>query len=270
MTHCLAAVFDGVVGQVALRALPIPTPRDSEILVRVLGCTLCGSDLHTFEGRRSVPVPTVLGHEIVGEIVDIGPSAHACDLAGRELRAGDRVTWAIVASCGACLLCQRGLPQKCLHAVKYGHEPFRPGRELLGGFAEYCLLVPGTAIVRLPNDLPLAVACPSSCATATIVAALEAAGDLQGRSVCLFGAGMLGLTACAMARSLGAAEVICVDPIPARRERALSFGATRVAQPDDLTAIADAAVGPFGFDAVLELSGNPAVGSPGTELEFAL
>jgi len=258
MTSSLAAVFEGSAGQIELRRLPTPKPRGAEILVRVLACTLCGSDVHTIAGRRSVAVPTVLGHEIIGEIVDFGETANTSDLTGREICPGDRVTWAIVASCGACFLCRRGSPQKCLHAVKYGHEPLRPGRELLGGLADHCLLVPGTSILRLPDDLPLAAACPSSCATATIAAALEAAGGLHDRNICIFGAGMLGITACAMARALGAAEIVCVDPISARRDRALLFGASRVASPNDFAAVADGTVSTLGFDAVLELSGNPA------------
>lgn len=258
MTHSLAAVFDGNPGQIALREVPLPRPGGTELLVRVLGCTLCGSDIHSFEGRRSVPVPTVLGHEIVGEIVEFGETASRTDLAGRELRRGDRITWAIVAHCGTCVMCERGLPQKCLHAVKYGHEPLRPGQELLGGLAAHCLLVAGTSIVRLPDDLPLAVACPASCATATIAAALEAAGELAGRSICLFGAGMLGLTACAMASARGAQAVVCVDPVAARRARARLFGATHIASPEEFPDVARAAAGALGFDAVVELSGSPA------------
>lgn len=251
----LAAVFEGNARQIELQDVPAPKPGRQETLVRVLACTICGSDLHSFEGRRSVPVPTVLGHEIVGEIVEFGPGDPPRDLTGQELRPGDRVTWAIVAHCGDCPMCRRGLPQKCLKAVKYGHEAFRPGRELLGGLAEQCLLVPGTSIVRLPEALPLEAACPASCATATIVAALEAAGDLSGRTVGLLGAGMLGLTACAMARAQGAAEVVCVEPHPARRELALRFGATRAID-------AEALEGPTEilpeFDAVVELSGQAA------------
>ncbi len=252
------AVFAGVAGEIALHQLSIPKPAESEVLVRVSGCTICGSDLHSFHGRRTVPVPTILGHEIVGEIVDIGGTSARIDLEGRELQCGDRVTWAIMANCGACDLCRRDLPQKCLHGFKYGHEPFRPGRELSGGLAEYCLLVPGTSIVRLPEELPLAVACPASCATATIAAALEAAGDLTGRTVCLIGAGMLGLTACAMSRVKGAAKVVSVDPVSARRNLAIEFGATRTSDPDDLPAVAMEEVGTLGFDVVVELSGNPA------------
>lgn len=253
----LAAVFDGHAGQLRMESFPVPQPRGSEILVRVAGCTLCGSDVHSFEGRRSVPVPTILGHEIVGEIVAFGATATRRDLAGQPLEVGDRITWAIVASCGQCLMCQRGLPQKCLHGTKYGHEPLKPERELLGGLAEHCLLVEGAAPVKLPAALPLSVACPASCATATVAAALEAAGDLQGRNVCLFGAGMLGLTACAMARAKGAASIVCVDPVPARREQTLQFGATHETSPEELTTV----IGDDDdqrFDVMIELSGKTA------------
>lgn len=257
MTESLAAIFEGIAGEVTLRHLAIPEPVEGEYLVRVLGCTLCGSDLHSFDGRRSVPVPTILGHEIVGEIVACGPSTEVSDQAEVRLRPGDRVTWAIVASCGNCFYCLRDLPQKCQHAVKYGHEPLRPGRELLGGLAEHCLLTRGTAIVKLP-DLPLSVACPASCATATIVAAIEAAGPVKERFVCIFGAGMLGLTACAMARSLGATRIVCVEPNPSRRDRARKFGATDVVDATDLFALTRDTGIQEGFDAVLELSGAPA------------
>jgi putative phosphonate catabolism associated alcohol dehydrogenase len=258
MSTSLAAVFSGDAGQLELRQFPTPLPAAGEIVVRVLGCTLCGSDLHTIEGRRNVPVPTVLGHEIVGQIVSFGESAPQQDLAGQALRLGDRVTWSLLASCGQCFFCERDLPQKCLHAVKYGHEAFQPGRDLLGGLAEHCLLVPGTAIVRLPEELPLEVACPVSCATATIAAALEAAGDTRGRTACVLGAGLLGLTACAMARSRGAAEVICVEVHPTRRVLSTQFGATRAIAPDSLTEAVARATNNRGVDVVLELSGSPA------------
>jgi alcohol dehydrogenase len=219
---------------------------------------LCGSDLHSFEGRRPVPVPTVLGHEIVGEIIERGTFAPERDLAGHELRIGDRVTWAIVAACGTCLFCRRGLPQKCERGLKYGHEPIRPGDAARGGLAEHCLLAPNTAIVRLADELPLTVACPASCATATIAAAMEAAGDVRDRIVCVSGAGMLGLTAVAMAKTSGAAAVVCIDPQLARRERALAFGATRIAAPEELGSTAPDEHEADVFDVVVELSGQPA------------
>lgn len=256
MTQSLAAVFAGQSNQLELREFATPTPSAGEVVVRVLGCTLCGSDLHSVEGRRSVPIPTVLGHEIIGEVVALD-EATRLDLFGAPLRAGDRITWAIVASCGRCFYCERGLPQKCLNAVKYGHEPLRSGRELLGGLAEHCLLVPGTAIVRLPDGLPLEVACPASCATATVTAGIESLGELRDRTVLVLGAGMLGLTACAMAKVRGATTVIAVDIDAVRRHQALTFGASHAVAPGELSELVPQLTAGHGVDAALECSGAP-------------
>lgn len=258
MSQSHAVIYGGTAGQVTLQSLPTPVPGNGEILVRVLGCTLCGSDLHSFEGRRTVPVPTILGHEIVGEVVALGSAAPQWDLAGQPITVGSRATWAIVAHCGDCFYCLRDLPQKCLRAVKYGHEPLRPGYELLGGLAEHCLLVAGTSLVTLPPDLPMSVACPASCATATVAAALESAGELRDRSVCVLGAGMLGLNACAMASTRGAATVVCVDQQSIRCQQALEFGATRATSPQDLAAVRTELGLTHGFDVILELTGSPA------------
>lgn len=251
----LAAVFSGEPEQLELRPLATPDPRDGETLARVVGCTLCGSDLHSYDGRRQVPVPTILGHEIVGAIEAFGPQAARVDWNGRELRLGDRVTWAIVASCGTCHYCRRGLPQKCERGVKYGHERFAPGIELRGGLADHCLLAPGSAVIRVPDELPLAVACPASCATATVAAALARAGGTAGRTVAILGAGLLGLTACAMSHAGGADAIVCVDRDAGRRERALSFGAGRAVAPEETPAALRAISGGHGVDLLLEFTG---------------
>lgn len=253
------AMFTGP-GRLAVCTVPEPRLAAGEALVKVLGCTLCGSDLHSFTGRRTVTVPTVLGHEIVGRVVRLGPSGPrgpARDMHGEPLAVGTRVVWGIVASCGQCHRCRGGLPQKCVAAVKYGHAAVVPGREPLGGLASHCLLVADASIVRLPESLPLEAACPAGCATATVAAALEPAGSIAGGRVGVFGLGMLGLTGCAMALEAGATEVVGIDPDPARAARAKRFGATRTGSPADLAALLEEAA-PGGFDLVLEMSGAPA------------
>jgi alcohol dehydrogenase len=258
MSHSQAAIFSGAAGHIELRQISLPPLENGEILVRILGCTLCGSDLHTFEGRRQAPVPTVLGHEIVGQIEAVGGNVEMRDMAGNRLQSGDRVTWAIVANCGKCFFCQHDLPQKCQRSVKYGHESLQPGRELLGGLGEHCLLVPGTSIVRLPDDLPLEVACPANCATATAMAAVEAAGELQGSTVCILGAGLLGLTVSAIAKTRGAANIICVELRPERRDQARQFGVTHAIGPESLPETARQLTDGRGFDVLFELSGSSA------------
>jgi alcohol dehydrogenase len=251
----LAAVFRGNAGTVELEKFPTPVPSGQEILVRVEACSLCGSDLHSFHGQRKVPVPTVLGHEIVGRICAFGPQALRKDASGRELTEGTRIIWGLVASCGECFFCRRGLTQKCVRATKYGHEAFTDGYELLGGLAEHCLLVPGTTIVRVPDSLSLEAVTPCGCATATIAAALESVETLVDRTVLITGAGLLGLTAAAMARSLGAVEVIVSDINTARLTRVARFGATRTVSPNDIETIVKSVTGGHGVDVAVEVSG---------------
>ncbi len=240
-----------------LREFPTPDPQGSEILVEVVACTLCGSDIHTLQGRRQEPVPTVLGHEILGRIAAFGPTAPRRDAAGRSLSLGDRVTWAIVASCGECFACRRSLPQKCERRVKYGHEALAPRRELTGGLAEHCLLAPGSAIFRVPDRLPDETACPANCATATVAGAIEAAGELAERSILILGCGMLGVTAAAWARALGCSNVIACDLDAHRRTLARSFGASDVVSPEELAACVLERTARHGVDAAIELTGSP-------------
>ena len=239
-----ALLFDGSAGKLTLVHRNKPAPGPGEVLVRVTASTMCGSDLHTIHGRRKVAVPTILGHEIIGKVEAIGSGFTST---GSPINVGDRITWAVVAHCGHCLPCQRDIPQKCHNGFKYGHEHDSPTHPWSGGFADWCLLAPGTTIVRLPDSLSDALACPASCATSTVCAAMEAAGLLKDRSVLIAGAGLLGLTACAMARQAGASKITCLEPDPHRRDRALAFGATAAVAPNDL--------GLDEFDVFLELSG---------------
>jgi alcohol dehydrogenase len=261
-----AVLFHGPDRPLEMARLPTPTPRGAEVLVRVTCCTLCSSDLHTHAGRRTVATPTVLGHEIVGSIEAFGPRAARRDFRGAGLAVGDRVSWSVAASCGGCFFCADGLPQKCAALFKYGHERVQPEQPFAGGLADYVLLVPGTAVFRVPDGLSDALAAPANCATATVAAVLRTAGAVAGRSVLIFGAGMLGLTACALARANGAASVLVSDPDAARRARALAFGATQAFAPEELAArVADATRG-RGADVTLELAGVAAAVAAGLAL----
>ncbi|MEJ8279997.1 alcohol dehydrogenase catalytic domain-containing protein [Pseudonocardia spirodelae] len=243
------ARWDGVGIPFRLVDAPLPEPGPGEVLVAVDLATVCGSDLHTTRGRRPSPVPGVLGHEQVGHVVATAPGPRHVD--GTPVRAGDRIVWSVAASCGRCLRCRRGIPQKCTDLHKYGHAPLDEARPFTGGFATHCLLAPGTATVVVPDPVPDAVAAPASCATATVAAVLEAAGSPgPGERVLVTGAGMLGVTAAAMAARAGA-EVVVADPHPDRRERALRFGAAAAVD-------ADAVAAGDRFDVACELSGAPA------------
>lgn len=239
------ARWDGPGRPFALVSTTTPAvPGPGEVLVRVDLATVCGSDLHTVSGRRSSPAPSVLGHEQVGTALAVGDGGVRC-VDGVPVVPGLRVVWSVTASCGTCDRCARGLTQKCRVLRKYGHEPLTEAAPLTGGFATHCVLLPGTAVVAVPDELPDAVAAPASCATATVAAVVAAAGPVDGRRVLVTGAGMLGVTAVAMAAHAGA-HVIAVDPDPARRGQALRFGAAEVS-----------ATAPGDVDVALELSGKP-------------
>lgn len=223
-------------------------PGSGEVLVAVDLATVCGSDVHTVRGHRSSPAPGVLGHEQVGRVVAVGTGATPTHVDGSAVRPGDRIVWSVAASCGHCRRCRSGIPQKCLTLRKFGHEPLDPARPLTGGFATHCLLPAGTATVRVPEQVPDALAAPAACATATVAAVLDAAGALgEGSRVLVTGAGMLGMTAVAMAARRGA-HVVVSDPSPTRREQARRFGAAAVTDAPRAGA----------YDVALELSGAPA------------
>jgi putative phosphonate catabolism associated alcohol dehydrogenase len=258
--HARAAVFVGVDRPLELRELPLAEPAAGELLVRVSACTLCGSDLHTVTGRRSAVTPLILGHEILGRIEAFGNGTSRIDLSGAPLTEGDRVTWTIAASCGGCFFCEHELPQKCETLHKYGHARLEPAGHWSGGLAEYCLLRPGTGVLRVPEALPDELACPANCATATVAGLFRLAGDVCDKTVLVQGAGLLGLTACALAAWHGAESILCVEPNAARRELALDFGATIAldGNPAELREAVLSVTGNHGVDVAFELTGSEA------------
>ena len=169
--------------------------------------TICRSDIHSWEGKRHNPTPGILGHEIIGTIEQLG-RAVGPDMRGDTLREGDRVTWTEFFYCGACYYCRiLDMPQKCVRLRKYGHDPADESPHLLGGFAEYCYLLPGTGIVRLPSDpadLADEEATPLNCGVATMVSVTEQAEVGIGDAVVVQGLGLLGLYGVALARARGA------------------------------------------------------------------
>ena len=228
MNHtCTLTVFHGAHQPLTLETTPVPAPGFGEILVRNRYVTLCRSDLTTFAGKRQEATPTILGHEVVGDIAAFGPGAPVRDCRGAELRPGDRVTWAIYAADPDTELARAGIPQKASGLFKYGHELLKPDRTLHGGLAEYCLLRRHTPLLRLDPAIPLPVAALINCSIATAAGSLRLAGDVKDRNVLVTGAGMLGVVACALCRSAGARQIIAADIDDSRLAVAQTFGADR-------------------------------------------
>lgn len=208
-----AAIWTG--SGVDVRTVPVPELSVGDVLVRVRLATVCGSDLHTVTGRRSAPCPSILGHEAVGDVVAVGP--------GADVQVGQRIIWSVTVACGTCRRCRSGLSAKCLSVRKVGHESFDGDWPLSGSYAAHLVLPHGTTIAVVPETLSDAVAAPAACATATVMATLEAAGELAGQRVLINGAGMLGLTAVA-ACAVAGADVQVVDRNADRMTLASRFG----------------------------------------------
>lgn len=254
-----AWVFDGPGLPLRRIQQPLPVLQPGELRVEVLGCTLCGSDLHTYTGRRAIGHPAVLGHEIVGRLVEVGPDTTLP--AGIEPEG--RLTWTLCAHCDSCFYCRRELPQKCIRLFKYGHAAHEQF-PFAGGLADSCILRPGTQVFPLADSLSDEIACLANCAGATAAAALRIARVTEGDVVLIYGAGVLGLLAACMARESGA-QVVLADPDARRAGRAASFGAVGVelatghdrdaGGPNAVERALQAVAPERGADVVLEMSG---------------
>ncbi len=223
--------------------------RSGQVRVKIDLATICGSDLHTLAGRRSSPAPSIFGHEGIGRIV-------ASEREGWPI--GDRVTWSLTDSCGRCRSCgELNLPQKCERLFKYGHAAFEEG--LNGCYATHIDLRPGTHLVRVPEEIPDALAAPANCALATMVAATEFLPQ-PCRLAVIQGSGLLGIYGCALLRRGGVARVVVVDVDPQRLERVPDFGG----EPVVGSAFGKLKRGEA--DAVFEVAGVPSVFSEGLQL----
>jgi putative phosphonate catabolism associated alcohol dehydrogenase len=224
----------------------LPQCGPGEALVSVSLATICGSDLHTADGRRLEPAPSVLGHEGVGVVVAIGNGRDPSLL-------GKRVTWTLADSRGECIACREWqLPQKCQRLFKYGHARVDDGSGLNGCYASHILLRRGTSIFLIPDQLPDMVVAPANCALATMVNATEWL-PAPCRVAIIQGAGLLGLYGCALLKSRGVERVVVVDTNEHRLALVEAFGGI----PAYKTAAALVPAG--GADAVFEVAGTSAV-----------
>jgi putative phosphonate catabolism associated alcohol dehydrogenase len=249
--HGRVAVHDVPGGPFRIASYPLRPPAAGEVLVRVRMSTICRSDIHSYQGHRPSPCPGLLGHEIVGDVVALGEGVRR-DMTESPLAVGDRVTWSEYAVPARGYLREvRDLPQKSPGLVKYGHLSSDTPPHHHGGFAEYCYVLPDSWILKLPKALTDAEATPINCGVATMCAVIEAAAVELGHTVIVVGLGLLGLYGAAIAKARGAARVVGIDAVPARRALARRFGVDLAIAPGETP---DA--GPLGADAVIEVCGD--------------
>ncbi|MHA1165404.1 MAG: zinc-binding dehydrogenase [Alphaproteobacteria bacterium] len=266
-----AAVYDAPNTPFVIRDLPMRDVRDDEVLVRVTMSTICRSDIHSYQGLRPNPCPGILGHEIIGIIEQLGENI-VHDMRGEKLKKGNRITWTEYFHHGESYYRDvHDMPQKSDGIRKYGHDLVETDPHLLGGFAEYCYVLPGTGILILPDEISDEEAAPLNCGVATMISVTEAAQIEMGDVVVVQGLGLLGLYGCAMAKARGARRVIGLDTVSDRLKAAKKFGADETIDisthsDDALVEAVRALCPPDGADVVIEVCGVPDVIPAGLQM----
>jgi Zn-dependent alcohol dehydrogenase len=221
-------------------ALQLADPRPDEVLVRLAATGICASDAHTHSGRIPSPAPCVLGHEGAGVVERVGSAV-------TTVAEGDHVALSWMPNCGTCRHCVSGRPVLCtaaapaLLAGTLLDGTVRLSRDgapvshysFLSTFATHCV-VPASSAIPVGRGVPLAVAALVGCGVLTgYGAVVNRARVHPGSSVVVFGAGGVGLSAVMAARISGAEQILVCDPVVAKLEEALTFGATHALLPDD-------------------------------------
>ncbi|MFJ4896588.1 Zn-dependent alcohol dehydrogenase [Streptomyces sp. NPDC088727] len=227
-----------------------------KVKLRIRATGLCHSDLSAMNGVLPQPAPFVPGHEGAGEVLDVGDGVTG-------LSAGDRVLVCWLPACGACASCKRGQTHLCLAGFMNAGTPNfkRPGGDVFGfagtGTFTEEVVVGANCAVPIPDDVPFEIAALIGCGVTTgLGAAINTAQVEAGSSVAVIGCGGVGISAIQGARVQGAAQIIAVDPVAARREAALRFGATEAVSPDEFGDAKQRITAGEGFDYVFEVVGK--------------
>src|SRR5213594_1988167 len=229
-----------------LEEVPVPKPGINDVLIRVQKTGICGTDLHIRDwdewAQKTIPVPMVVGHEFVGEVVEVGSNVN-------DFFSGDLVSAEGHVVCGRCRNCLAGRRQLCKDTKGIGVN--RPG-----AFAEY-ISVPMTNVWHHRKNIDRDVAAIFDPFGNAVNTALSF--DVLGEDVLITGAGPIGIMAVAVVRHAGARYVVVTDVNPYRLELARKVGVTRAvdARSEPLADIQKELEMKEGFDVGLEMSGNP-------------
>ena len=227
-----------------------PTPKcaRNEVLIKIKKTAICGTDLHIYNwdewAQKTVPVPLIIGHEFMGEIIEVGSDV-------KQFSIGDRVSGEGHLTCGHCRNCRAGNRHLC-------RETRGIGCRVPGIFAEY-FAMPAENVYKLPDDISDDVASILDPFGNAVHTTLNF--DLVGEDVLITGAGPIGLMAIQIAKKVGARHIVITDINPFRLALAEKMGATRTLLSDSDS---DGAMRHVmcelnmteGFDVGLEMSGN--------------
>jgi L-iditol 2-dehydrogenase len=278
-SSCRAAALVALGQPLELVEVPVPAELESgALLVRTAVTTVCGTDVHMWQGRASTAhigasLPLILGHEMMGRIVRFADRGPHVDSIGRPLTIGDRIVWTH-GTCGRCESCVLdNEPSLCSNRQRYASSPYTTYPHLTGGFSEYCYVYPTSGRIRVPDSVSDELAAASSCALRTVIHGFERLGPVrQHETVVVQGAGPLGLFAVAQALSLEPRQVIVIGGPAQRLEVAKRWGASLTIDIADQTDPAGRresileCTGGRGADVVVEVSGAPPAFQEGMDM----
>lgn len=268
-TSMKAAVLRRPGDGLAVELIPVPRPKTGEVLVRTTACGLCHSDLHVINGAIAFPTPAVLGHEVSGEIVEIGPGNESY-----SFKVGDRVAGAFLMPCGSCPDCAAGRDDLCgpffeLNRLKgqlfdgTSRLATSDGQVIaqysMAGLAEYCV-IPSTSVAVLPDSIDPVAGAILGCAAMTAYGAVRRAADLRyGESIAIVGVGGVGQNIIQIAKEFGADPLIAVDIHDEKLNAAVALGATHAvnSRTQDARAVIGEITGGRGVDVAIEALGLP-------------
>jgi L-iditol 2-dehydrogenase len=262
---------------VEIRDIPVPAELEpGAILVKTEMASICGSDVHLWQGELGMasrlPLPVILGHEMMGRVARLGPGV-THDSAGQPLEEGDRLVWTH-ASCGSCYMCTvTHQPTLCPNRKMYMFTNCEQPPYLLGGFSEYCYVHPTSGRIKVPDGVSSELASAASCALRTVVHGFDRLGRIEPyETVAIQGAGPLGLYAAAMAVAAGARQVIVIGAPETRLEVARRWGASHTINFEGLPEARErrqmvrSLTDRRGADIVIEVSGGTTAFSEGIDL----
>lgn len=229
-----------------LQDTPEPEVGHNDLLIKIRKTAICGTDMHIYNwdewSQKTIPVPMVVGHEYVGEVVGMGQEV-------KGFKVGDRVSGEGHITCGHCRNCRAGRVHLCRNTEGVGVN--RPG-----AFAEY-LVIPAFNAFKIPDNISDDLASIFDPFGNAVHTALSF--DLVGEDVLITGAGPIGIMAAAVAKHVGARHVVVTDINPYRLELAKKMGATRAVDvsKEDLKDVMNELGMTEGFDVGLEMSGVP-------------
>ena len=265
-----AAVLRDTAKGLEVETLRTPRPKSGEVLIKVAACGLCHSDLHVIGGAIAFPLPAVLGHEVTGTIVEVGPGNEHTGLA-----VGQNVAGGFLMPCGQCDACAAGRDELCgpffdlnrLKGVLYDGttrlatpEGESVAMYSMGGLAEYAV-VPATSVAVVPDSIDMVPAAILGCAAMTGYGAVRRGADLRfGETVAVVATGGVGTNIVQIARAFGASQVIAIDVSDDKLAPMPGYGATAVVNSATHNAREEVfkLTGGKGVDVAFEALGIPA------------